>query len=492
MTPREPETPHAWLEAVIAADTLERASELGLAALARAGQASAAALFLLEGDGIAHEHWYGTQERNGTQNPTFRERARALALDVARSDRHPEPSSDREGPAREGLTVHPLTAFGRTHGAVVVERAAGGRSHHTEAGFTTLLVGVLAWRAAAHHERARLAAQRQQYDRWFHTLDDQIRTLDLERQKFAAIVHSSDSLVFTADLNRVIRWTNGVMAEKLPHAADSGSWIGQPCHAVCSRFSSKEPGAQCEECPVARSLDTNQIAHLEFRSGEDASPRSLYLTSLPIKGPDGRPLEAMVTIQDLSGLEVLRQSEARIRKAEERLRTVVSNAPVVLFAVDREGLILTHEGRGLQTLGLKPGELVGRSVFDAWAEVPQIGANIRRALAGEDVDDVVPIGPHVFDTRYTVLRDERGEVVGVIGVATDVSERRALEEQLRQAQKMEAVGRLAGGVAHDFNNLLAVILGYSELLLERLERRTTRLRATSQEIRKRRRARGAR
>jgi signal transduction histidine kinase/CheY-like chemotaxis protein len=93
---------------------------------------------------------------------------------------------------------------------------------------------------------------------------------------------------------------------------------------------------------------------------------------------------------------------------------------------------------------------------------------VRRALAGEAFTATITVGPLMFETHYRPIRDERGGFAGVIGVATDISERRSLEQQLRHAQRMEAVGRLAGGVAHDFNNLLAAILGHGELMLSEL------------------------
>jgi PAS domain S-box-containing protein len=161
--------------------------------------------------------------------------------------------------------------------------------------------------------------------------------------------------------------------------------------------------------------------------------------------------------------------EGDLRASQQRLRAVVSGLPIVLSVIDGDGVVTLAEGRGLEALQLKPGELIGRSVFDLYRGVPEITANARRVLAGESFTSVVSIGDVVVETWYSPLRDDRGSVTGGIGVSLDVTTRRRLEEQYLQAQKMEAVGQLAAGIAHDFNNLLTAIGGYTEGVLRTLD-----------------------
>ena len=234
---------------------------------------------------------------------------------------------------------------------------------------------------------------------------------------------------------------------------------------MCTAFGANPE--ECDRCPVGRALATNQPVHHEMRAegGTRSEPgskraRTLYMTALPIRGVDGRPQEVLVMVQDLTELGPL-------KRAQEQLRAVVANAPIVLFAVDAAGRFTLSEGRGLETLGLEPGQMVGQSAFEVYRDAPRIVENLKRALAGEDFSDVVELDALAFETRYTPLHDESGQVAGVIGIATDVSQRRRLEDETRQSLKLEALGRLAGGVAHDFNDSLTTILGYCTLLQHR-------------------------
>ena len=148
-------------------------------------------------------------------------------------------------------------------------------------------------------------------ERWFRQLDQQVRVLDRERQKFAAVVNQSDTYAFVTDVSRTIHWVNRAMNLRWPRDAETGGWIGKTCRDVCSQFdASLAPGA-CERCPVRRSLESNDAVHHEFRDACEGRARTLYLSALPIKGIDGLPQEVLVMMQDVSDLMTLRDSALR-------------------------------------------------------------------------------------------------------------------------------------------------------------------------------------
>ena len=155
-----------------------------------------------------------------------------------------------------------------------------------------------------------------------------------------------------------------------------------------------------------------------------------------------------------------------LQTSERRMRTVVENLEIVLFALDAEGVFTFSEGRGLEALGLQPGQVVGQSVFELYRDEPEVLEHVRLALSGKRHSAVVRLRsiPRVYESHYTPLLDASGAVCQVIGAAIDQTERVQLEHRLALSQKLDSVGRLAGGVAHDFNNLLTIMLGYAELI----------------------------
>ncbi len=127
-------------------------------------------------------------------------------------------------------------------------------------------------------------------------------------------------------------------------------------------------------------------------------------------------------------------AEAALWQSEDHLRAVVNRAPVVLWATDVDGRITLSEGRGLASLGLRPGEVVGRSVHDLYPDHAQLLDLHRRALAGENLTATVALQGLVFEAHYSPLRTE-GQIVGVFVVATDITARdhaqRALDDALQ-------------------------------------------------------------
>ncbi len=130
-----------------------------------------------------------------------------------------------------------------------------------------------------------------------------------------------------------------------------------------------------------------------------------------------------------------RRGREALRQTEKRLRTVVSSASLILFALDQDGVFTLSEGEGLKALGWKAGEMVGRSVFEIYRDNPDVLQNVRRALRGEAFSETVDFGNLSFETRYSPLTDEVDRVIGVIGVATDITENRKAQKALQENEQ---------------------------------------------------------
>jgi PAS domain S-box-containing protein len=174
---------------------------------------------------------------------------------------------------------------------------------------------------------------------------------------------------------------------------------------------------------------------------------------------------------------VLDRSDARraaeaLRRSERVFRAVVETSPDAVSLLDRDGRFIYASPSAAGIAGHRKSDLVGTSIFDLiapaelevyrqrWQEcVDQPNVQLRHDFQTRTPDGLFR---HVESIRTNHLDDPN--LGAIVSLVRDVTDKRRLEEQLRQSQKLEAVGRLAGGIAHDFNNLLSVILGYCDLI----------------------------
>jgi PAS domain S-box-containing protein len=171
-----------------------------------------------------------------------------------------------------------------------------------------------------------------------------------------------------------------------------------------------------------------------------------------------------------------KRAEAALRESEEQYRDLVENAHDIIYSHDLQGKYTSMNKAGEQITGYTAEESLSLDIERTVApeHLEKVREMVRRKLAGEKVtayemEIIAKDGHRITVEANTKLVYQNGVPIGVQGIARDVTERKQLEDQLRQSQKMEAIGQLAGGVAHDFNNLLTAINGYSGLALQKID-----------------------
>jgi diguanylate cyclase (GGDEF)-like protein/PAS domain S-box-containing protein len=290
------------------------------------------------------------------------------------------------------------------------------------------------------------------------------KALRESESRFRALVETASDAILTVDDGGRILFANPAAEKIFGHPV--GAMIGEPLDSLVPGC---PPLAELGQAPGSRA------------SGDPAVPRDR--AELTGRHASGReiPLDVSVGLFPRDGKQVLtfiarditerRLSERALHDSEERLRTLVSNAPIVLFAFDRDGIVTHLEGSGLEPLGLRPGDAVGRSAVELSADSPKALEFLRRALAGEAFQETVELRNLVFEVDFAPRRDAHGELLDVIGVATNVTDQRRAERAANQSEmryRLLFEGNLAGvyrttleGKILDCNDSFARIFGYS-------------------------------
>jgi two-component system, cell cycle sensor histidine kinase and response regulator CckA len=279
----------------------------------------------------------------------------------------------------------------------------------------------------------------------------------------ASIIDSSEDAVISKDLNGyVLTWNSGAT---VIYGYTAAEMIGRSISVLAP------PDRNGEEAEILAQIRAGRrVQHFEtVRIRKDGAPIFVSLTISPILDGADAVMGASHVARDVT-------EQRRLQAAHAELAAIVHSSNDAIISKNLNGLVLTWNRGAQQVYGYRGDEVIGRNIGfllppERQNEEQEILAKLR---VGERVEHFettrVRKDGRLIHVSLTIspIVDVRGIVIGASHVARDTTERRALEEQMRQTQRLESIGILAGGIAHDFNNLLTGILGNASLVGETL------------------------
>ena len=286
-------------------------------------------------------------------------------------------------------------------------------------------------------------------------------------ERYRALADAAQDIIFIIDRNDSIRYINRFGA--MLHGQLSENIIGRPRKEFFSPDLSEQ---------LKRSLQEVFTTCLPLYAENRAvfSGREVWLsTSLtPIKDREGTVHAVLGISRDITEH---RRADEELKASRRFLETVIETEPECVKLIGKDGRLLMMNRSGLNMIEADTFEQVNEKPIFPLISTKHLKAfvelmdDVFQGKTGELVFQITSLKGRTlwFDSRAVPLRNDKNEIIAMLVITRDITERRKLEEQLRQAQKMEAVGTFAGGIAHDFNNILTAIIGYGSILQMKLE-----------------------
>jgi two-component system cell cycle sensor histidine kinase/response regulator CckA len=313
------------------------------------------------------------------------------------------------------------------------------------------------------------------------------KELEKKNQRLATLVESADDAIVGLDLNHTITvWNKG--AEQL-YGYTAEEMIGSSTSLLIPSDLDDEVRLMREQ--VMQGGQVTRYETVRLRKG--GAKIMVAITLSAIRDAEGRIVGLASTARDITDRK---RAEEELLREQVLTKTLLESLPGIFYVYSYPELRLVRWNKAHETLfGFSAEEVRGRSILE-WhppenreAVLKAIDAVMKEGQSTLEAPLLTKDG-RLIPFFMTGLRIEIRDQTYVMGVGLDITERRRAEEgkaklegQLQQAQKMESVGRLAGGVAHDFNNMLGVILGHTEMALEQVDPAQP-LHADLEEIRK--------
>ncbi len=304
-------------------------------------------------------------------------------------------------------------------------------------------------------------------------VEGQIHKLNLELQakdQLQLLLDSTAEAIYSIDVDGACTLCNAACLRLLGYSRDS-ELLAKNMHALMHHTRPDGRAYPVEECKIFQAFRQGKGTHVTdevlWRADGTSFPAEYW--SYPVRH-NGRVVGSVVTFFDITQRK---KSEEALRRSESRYRSIIESAPYGVYRVDENGRIAMANSTFAGMLGYQaPDEVLGLNTgTDVYPNPTE--QQLARDYASEDPKVGYETKWKRKDGKMITVRlggrrlPDDDELPGGFEVfVEDITEHRSLQKQFEHAQKMEAVGRLAGGVAHDFNNLLMIISGYAQLLDE--------------------------